>query len=355
MPGTDLMPTGAAETFTGSNGATPNATNIVVALNQGTGGAITIQSNGLRMRTGTAQFNRLSIRLGSVSVSNCEVEFTWTVAATSVLFAHAIIRSNNTIDAGHGYLFSLEPNDMTCTRHNPTTTYAGPDLSTITHGFTAGQVVRTRIAIFADRIRARTWLAANPEPTSTWQMDYTDTSGAGGFTTAGSIGFTASAATAGSKDFFMDDIDVHDTITPTQATLAAGGSITPAGACVKRTNKAFAGSTTPTGALTKMRVVVRAFVGSITPAGALLKAFPRVFTGSTTPAGAFAKRANKKFAGTTTPAATIIKRPNRRFAGSITPTGVGVVDFLGRVFGRPGTVVMTLIQRAEVRVRYRKG
>ncbi len=355
MPGTDLMPTGAAETFTGSNGATPNATNIVVALNQGTGGAITIQSNALRIRTGTAQYNRLSIRLGSVSVSDSEVEFTWTVAATSVLFAHAVLRSNSTIDAGHGYLFSLEPNDMTCTRHNPTTTYAGPDLSTITHGFTAGQVVRTRIALFGNRIRARTWLAANPEPTSAWQMDYTDLAGSGGFTTAGSIGFTASSASAGSKDFFMDDIDVHDTITPTQATLAAGGSITPAGACVKRPNKTFAAAITPTGALTKMRVVVRAFTGAITPTGALMKAFPRLFTGSIAPTGAFAKQASKKFAGATTPAATILRRPNRRFTGSVTPAGVGVTLFLGRVFGRPGQVVMTLIQRAEVRIRYRKG
>jgi len=355
VPGTDLMPSGAMETFTGSNGSSPSATNITTALNQGSGGSVTIQGNQCDLKTGTTQFNRTSIRITGLSVSDSEIEFTWTVLALSVAFCGCFVRSNNLIDGGHGYLFSLEPNDMTVTRHNPTSTYAGPDLVTNTHGFTAGQVVRTRIALFGNVIRVRTWLASNSEPTSVWQITYTDTSGAGGFTTAGSIGWTVSSASAGSKDFLIDNIDIHNAITPTQATLLATGAITPAGALIKTSGKKFAGAITPTGALARTRVVLKALAGAITPAGAFVKVPRKVLLGSVTPTGILVRRPSKLLAGAITPAAILKRAYIKRFTGAITPTGAGVVLGVGRIFGRPGIVVMSLIQRAEVRIRHRKG
>lgn len=355
MTGTDLMPSGAQQTFTGSNGATPSTTDITVALNQGSGGGISIQSNQMRIRTGTTAGNRTSVRITGVSVSDCELVFTWTVLSLSVAYSQVFLRANSAIDVGHGYMFSLEPTDMIVTRLNPPTTYAGPDLVTYTHGFTAGQVVRTRIALFGYRIRARTWLASNSEPTNAWQIDYTDPSGSGGFLTAGNIGLSVSSATTGSKDGFFDDVDLFDTITPSQATLAATGGITPAGALTKVITKKTAGTITPAGALTKSRAVPKFFTASITPAGALRKVAPKTFTSSLTPAGALARRTNKSFTGTLVPTATLRRITARRFTGAIVPSGVGAVMFVGRVFGRPGVVVMTLLHNAEVRIRHRRG
>lgn len=352
MPGTDLMPSGAMETFTGSNGSSPSATNITTALNEGSGGTVTIQGNQLDLKTGTTQFNRTSVRITGLSVANFEVEFTWTVLALSYAFAACYLRSNSAIDGGQAYMFSLEPNDMTVTRHNPTNTYAGPDLVTNTHGFTAGQVVRTRIALFGNVIRVRTWLASNSEPTSVWQINYTDT---GGFTTAGSVGFTVSSASAGSKDFLIDNVDIHDTITPTQATLNATGAITPAGALIKRANRSFTGAMTPAGALTKSRAVVRAMLGAITPAGALAKRPNKIMAGTVAPVGILVKRPSKLLAGVITPAALLKRAYVKRFTGAVTPAGVTDVLNVGRIFGRPGIVVMSLIKRAEIRIRHRKG
>jgi hypothetical protein len=355
MPGTDLMPSGAMETFSGSNGATPSATNITTALNQGSGGSVTIQGNQCDLKTGTTQFNRTSIRITGLSVSDAEVEFTWTVLALSVAYCGFYLRANSPIDSGHGYLFSLEPNDMTVTRHNPTATYAGPDLVTNTHGFTAGQVVKTRVALFGNVIRVRTWLASNSEPTSVWQIIYTDPSGSGGFTTAGSVGWTVSSASAGSKDFLIDSIDIHNAITPSQATLAATGGITPGGVLTKIPAKKFTGAMTPAGAFAKTRVVLKAMAGAITPTGLLAKIPQKALAGNVTPAGILVRRPNKKFAGVIAPAAALKRAYIKRFTGAITPAGVGVVLGVGRIFGRPGIVVMSLIQRAEVRIRHRKG
>lgn len=355
MPGTDLMPSGAMETFTGSNGSAPNATNITLALNQGSGGGITIQGNQLRIRTGTTQFNRTSVRLTGISLADWEVEFDWVVPSNSINFAQMMCRGGNSIDANEGYIFSLEPNDMTVTRHNPVNTYSGPSLVTDTHGFTTGQLVRTRVAMFGYRIRSRTWLVGDPEPTSVWQIDYTDPSGSGGINQAGAIGWSTSSATSGSKDFFVDNIDLHDTITPSQATLFATGGITPTGVLVKQPRKLFAGAMTPAGALTKSRAVTRSFAGAITPAGALMKSLPRNFAGVITPAGVLKRQPNKKFVGAVTPAGATRKSMIKTFAGSIAPTGAAVVTFVGRIFGRPGLVVMKLLERAEVRIRHRNG
>lgn len=354
MTGTDLMPSGAVQTFTGSNGASPSATDITTALNQGSGGSVTIQSNTLQLKTGTTAFNRTSVRITGVSISDGEIEFTWTVPSASVIFMGCFVRANSAIDGGQGYLVSLQAADMTVTRHNPTNTYTGPDLQTITHGFTTGQVVRSRIALFGLRIRARTWLVGNSEPTSLWPIDYTDTVGAGGFTTAGSWGLTASSATSGSQNAFFDDLDLHDTITPTQATLFATGSITPTGALTKKAPKTFAGSITPSGALAKSRSVTRAFAGAITPAGAFIKVPLKVLSGTITPTGAFAKRPAKLLTGSIVPTGILHKRPAKKMSGTITPTGGAVITFIGRIFGRPGVAVMNLLQRATVTIRYRR-
>ena len=348
---TSLMPSGTPETFTGSNGSAPNATNVAVTMADGSG-AITVQSNSCRMRTGTTAFQRLSMRLTGVSVADCEVVFTWTVMTGASAFPYIILRGGSNLDSGNGYLFSLEVSDMTLTRH---VSYAGPDLVTVTHGFTAGQVVKTRVAIFGQVIRARTWLASNSEPTSSWQITTTDLVGSGGISAAGMIGWTVASGSAGAKDFFLDDVDAKDTLTPTLATLLATASISPSAALIKTMPKIFTAGISPAGALTKMRVVVRTFTAGISPAGVLKKALPRTFTAAITPSAVMIKKDIKTFASLIIPVAVLVKKPARKFTGAVSPSGSAVATFIGRIFGRPGIVVMRLVTRAEVRIRHRKG
>jgi len=347
-----LLPSGAAvETFTGADGSAPNATNWTVARNEGTGGSVTIQGNRCRLRCGNADGNRISLRVtGITALADAEMVFDWDV--TPNMYPTAILRSDSQISTVNGYTFSLRQNDMVVSRRVLPTPI---DLVTNTHGFVFGDQVRSRIAIFGQRIRARTWLRSQPEPTNTWQIDYTDT---GGITTGGYVGVTmqSSSSAAGSVDFFIDNLSLSDTITPTQATLFATGNITPTSVEISTTKKLLTGAMTPGGVLTKSRAVLKVLAGAITPSGVLLKALPKVFTGQITPTNILTRSPAKKFAGALTPTAFIRRGPSRKFAGAITPTNTTTsVTFIGRVFGRPGLIVMTLVTRARVSIRHRKG
>jgi hypothetical protein len=342
-----VMPSGVPETFTGADGSVP--AQVTQALNEGSGGGISVQGNQLRVRTGGTTGNRTSVRLTGVSKTDVEMVFTWTV--NSGLYGQAMLRSANaSLDTGNTYQFSLVPNDMTLVRRSPG--YSGPALVTATHGFTNGQVVRTRVAVFGQVLYARTWLAVDPEPTSVWQIIYTDT---GGITATGSLGISASSASTGSKDLFVDDLDAKDVLTPTQATLFAAGSVGLAGTETSIVRKAFSAALASAGAFTKSRAVVRAFSGALSTAGAMKRGLGRTFGGVLAPAGAKRAVAGKKFASAITPTAAIRRSPVKRLAGTVAPAGLGVVLFVGRIFGRPGIVVMKLVQKASVRIRQRKG
>ena len=346
-----LLPSGAAvETFTGADGSAPNPTNWTTARNEGTGGGITIQGNRCRLRSGTADGNRISLRVtGITALADSEIVFDWDIAPD--MYPTLILRSDSQISTVNGYTFSLRQNDMTVSRRvSPGFT----DLVTNTHGFVFGEQVRTRVAIFGQRIRARTWLRSQPEPTSVWQIDYTDT---GGITAGGYVGITMQSAgsASGSVDFFIDNVSLSDTITPSQATLFATGSITPSGVSIRVPQKKFTASITPAGALIKSRAVYKILTGAVTPSGALVKVIPRLFGGTIAPTGAIRRTPAKRFTASTTPAAFLRKTPARKFAGTITPAGAGVPVFIGRLFGRPGIAVMSLITRASVRIRQRKG
>lgn len=346
-----VMPSGAPQTFTGSNGAAlPDFT---TALNEGSGGSATIQSNQARIRTGTASGNRTSVRVTGVSRADVEIVLTWTIPALNSQFPKVYVRANTGIDTGTGYYLELEESTMVLGR---SISYSSTGMATYSHGFTAGQVVRTRMACFGNRIKARTWLAANSEPTNSWQIDHTPATG-DRVDAAGNIGVTTAAGTAGSKDFFFDNFDALDTETPTQATFSGTGSLAPSGVLRKTVIKApFTGSLTPAGATAVQRVVVRVFTGALTPVGALQKALPRLFTGSLTPSGVLRRNVTKApFTGSLTPAGATRKQANRTFAGAITPAGVGIVTFIGRIIGYPGLAVMNVIKAGDARIRHRKG
>lgn len=348
---TNLMPSGSADTFTGTNGTSLVGTNWVNPLNEGSGGSWQIQGNQGRLRTGTTAFNRTSVRINRADLADGEVVFDWVVPAASTMFPAFYARAGTNLngDGGYYFLFNHGTNQIELGKWVPN--FNGVALAAVSYTFTPGVIMRVRIAIFGSRIRMRMWPAANTEVTSTWDMDFTDS---GTQPTTGKWGFTNSSATAGSKDMFVDNVDLTDTITPSLATITVSGSTTPTGALTKTTIKTFIGSTTPSGVLTKIKVVTRVFTGSLTSSGALKKIVAKNFSGSTTPSGVLKKFVSKKFTGSTTPTGSVRKMIGKRFVGSITPNGTMLRQQFGRIFGRPGIVVVTHRVVGEIRARIRR-
>jgi glycerophosphoryl diester phosphodiesterase len=64
---------------------------------------------------------------------------------------------------------------------------------------------------------------------------------------------------------------------------------------------------------------------------------------------------SKVFTATVTAAGTVRKTLLRTIVGSITPSGALLSTYIGRLFGRPGRVVIRIITEARVRMRHRNG
>lgn len=364
-----IMPHGIAETFTGSNGATPSAQISTPTTNEGSGGALTIQGNQMRMRTGTTAFNRISCKIALAgSLADGEVVFDWVAPAWGTMFPGFYARAGSALNGDGGYYFLPSSTDMEFGKWVPN--FNGVGLSTISYTFTTGVTYRTRIAIFGSRIRMRTWPALDPEATGSWDMDVTDS---GTQPTTGNWGWTNSSGSAGSKDYFIDNVNLYDSVTPTSAAINPTGSITATSTLNKRTGKNFAssstatgvlikrtaknivGSITSTGALVRIRVVTRLFTGSITATSTLGKRISKNFASSSTATGVLVKRTGKNFASSSTATGVLKRRPAKLLAGSITPAGSTVMMFIGRVFGFPGIVVTTIRKAGDLRARLRRG
>jgi hypothetical protein len=348
------MPSGAAETFTGADGSAPNATNITLATNTGSSpGAITVQTNRLRITAGSAIGNKTSARITGLSVADSETTFDWIVPDNSTAFGRFIVRSNTAVDGLDGYMIYCDANDLSISR-----SVAGVDsgnLVTTTHGLTLGQIVRCRVAMFGNRLRVRVWRRVDSEPTNVWQIDFTDTSGSA-IAGPGAIGWlTTNAANGSPHNFIIDTVDVQSAITATLATLTAAGTIVPAGTLGKSPAKRLAGAVASAGVIFTTRVVPKAFAGAVALAGALRKVAPKTFSGVLAPTAVTVKVPAKRLAGTIATSATYSRRAARRFAGSIAPSGSTTGSFAGSVFGRPGIVVMRFVQDAIVRIRSREG
>jgi len=120
---------------------------------------------------------------------------------------------------------------------------------------------------------------------------------------------------------------------------SVAGSVTPAGALVKETQKPLGGSAGPAGAVTKQ--TGKTVTGSVTPAGAMVKQAAKILTGALTPsgavatalvrllslagsiaaAGALARQTNKALAGSATPEGALTKQTSKTFIGALTPAG----------------------------------
>jgi len=148
---------------------------------------------------------------------------------------------------------------------------------------------------------------------------------------AGGTEYTQSAAgtlTPAGALLRMTDKTFAGSITPAGALVRQGqkpvaGTVTPAGILLKKAIKSFAGAITPTGALSTTKLFVRAIAGSIAPAGALVRQTLKPLAGSITPAGALAKLTAKVFAGSITPTGALatVKTVLKSIAGAIAPSG----------------------------------
>lgn len=350
---TSLMPGGGVDLFTGTTGTSAAGTNWVIATNEGTGGSWTYQSGQGRLRTGTAANNRTSVRINRADLADGEALFDFVVPASSTMYPAFYARAGTSINGDGGYYFLFNHGASGMMEFGKwVPNYNGVPLSDISYTFTPGVIMRVRIAIFGSRIRMRMWPAANSEVTTSWDMDFTDS---GTQPTTGRWGFTNAAQSAGSKDWFLDNVDLFDIITPSQATVTVGGSITATGNMVKQVPKIFTASITAAGAFAKLKVVPKLLTGSITAAGAFRKSTTKTLTGSITGAGAFKKNATKRFTASVTAAGAFKKNATRKFAGTITPAGSAVVVFVGRIFGYPGILIMKIFKPGDLRIRFRRG
>ena len=347
-----LMPGGVQDSFTGSNGTTLANTNWAITTSEGSGYSWTIQGNQARLTTGTAVNNRISVRVNRATLADGEAVFDWVVPASSTMYPAFYARAGSALNGDGGYYFLLNSTGGQIVMGKWVPNYTGNDLSTVSYSFTVGNIMRTRVAVFGSRIRMRTWLASNSEPTGVWDMDFTDS---GTQPTTGYWGFTNAAQTSGSKNFFIDNFNLLDTITPSQQSITVGGTISMAGALIKQVPKAFAGSITMSGVYSKIKVVSRIFGGSITMAGALKRNAAKSLGGSITPSGVVKRNVTKKLTGSITMTGSFGRRARKVFSGSITPTGATVITYVGRVFGYPGILVMRVFKPGDLRIRFRRG
>ena len=344
-----IMPSGGVDTFTGSNGASFNSTNWVTSLANGTGAA-TIQNNAGRIRTGTVAGQRISVRVNTAARRDAEFLFDWTIPSNVSAYPRVLMRClDMALDTKSAYYFSLETNRMEAGIYNAS--YVGTAISTKVYtGRTPGQVIRTRIAIFGTEAKARSWLASSTEPT-TWDIELTSLSN----TSNGYFGITQATNDGGAIDLVIDNANLFDEIVSSQKKTNHASSITPYASFTKRLSRGFSASIAPTGTTSVRRVVVRKFTGSVVATTIFNDQAGKALYGSVLAAGAYRHRVGKWLRSTLAPMGTLRRIPVRRGAGSVTPVGRLEVYSVGRVFGRPGIVVMRVYKAGDVRGRVRRG
>jgi hypothetical protein len=144
--------------------------------------------------------------------------------------------------------------------------------------------------------------------------------------------------------------DHEGTVTPAGALVRRtnkieAGTVTPAGSIAKRTSKAQAGTLTPAGALAAIKIITNIIAGTLTPAGTLVRRTSKVLAGSLTSTGALVKQTNKLWAGTITPAGALVKRTLKALAGALTTAGAHVGEITTVVPDAVAAVAMTLYPR----------
>ncbi len=178
---------------------------------------------------------------------------------------------------------------------------------------------------------------------NTLVQTFTDTS-----LTAGKIGFALYDATTGSSA--IDDFKGG----PLRQVLRAYGSIAPYHLLRKTAQAIKTGATQPSGTLAVQRIVSRLLSGTVSVNGTMLLTFFRSFNGSAVPTGNVRRVAQLIKFGKIPTSGTIRRFVKKIPVGVITPVGTLDPNFLGRILGKAGAVIMTVVKRGEIRVRFRR-
>ena len=350
-----LMPSGGVQTFTGTDGTQwikPGTVDFVDGIDQDVGWGYYNNNQG-RMQSGTTAGYRFSARLDIAARADIELLFDWVIPSGGEAsgYPRVLLRGGSELDTITSYFLTLERTQMEDGRYNAS--YSGTTITTKSYsGRNAGDIVRTRIAIFGNKIKARSWPSSNTEDVSTWDIDITDST----VSAAGYFGITMAGSTSGTKYFSIDNFNAFDSETPSQKTTTQSGSTTPSGILIKTVPKRPGGSLTSSGVLSIRRVVLRTFSGSVSVGGALNgKSGQKNMGGSVAPVGTLRKVARKRVGGSIGISATIDRRLWKRLFGQIATTTHRELENKGRVSGKPGIVIMWINKAGESRARVRKG
>ncbi len=166
--------------------------------------------------------------------------------------------------------------------------------------------------------------------------------------TAGKIGFIIYDAVVGSSA--IDDFKGG----PLLQVVRAFGTATPAGPFRKVGQLTKSGTTATVGVLATRRLVFRVLTATVSTAGTILRAFPRSFGGGTAPTGALRNVARLIKSGSVASSGVMGRRANKIPTGVIATTSIFTPTFLGRILGKAGAVIMTVVKRGEIRMRFRR-
>jgi hypothetical protein len=149
-------------------------------------------------------------------------------------------------------------------------------------------------------------------------------------------------------------VTLFDKVNIALATLSLGGSLAMTGVHLRSSFLLETGSVAPAGTLSMLKVAFLSLAGSLTPSGLMSRLGFLEANGILSPTGVHLKLPQLVKTGSSAPAATFKLAVLRTLTSTVALTGDSLVLFLGRVFGRAGTLVMKVWARGSVRLRVRR-
>lgn len=349
------MTTYFTDAFTGSNGASWNATNWttsgVSSLNTA-GSSNTIQTNRGRQNAGSATgyTGRSAIRYAGTN--RADLEMSGKITFNTAVDGHfeCWIRADTSAIDGTGYILQMNTGTTGTVSLVRANSYSYTTLASVNKTISQSTEYGWKHYCVGNSHKVKVWATSGAEPGS-YDITQTDST----VTAAGYCYVIAIGGGSASYTHDLDDVTLTDGTGGAAATYT--GSVTATGAFARTTvtKNPFTGSCTPSGTWSYIKVVQRLFTSSITAVGAFVKGATKSFSGSSTAAGTVTKQARKSFSGSITSSGFFQKSFIRVFTGTITAVGVATITFIGRIFGRPGRVKTAIMKAGEVRMRIRRG
>jgi hypothetical protein len=345
------MTTYFTDAFTGSNGASWNASNwtasSISTLNTA-GATATIQGNRGRLFTGSVASYGGKVARRYAGTNQADLEM-----SGKIIFNDAIdgqfqcwIRASTSAIDGTGYAFTVtvgSSDNVTIIRAN---SYSYTTIGTASVTISQGSEYNWKHYCVGNTHKAKVWTGSEPA----YNVDVSDSV----VTAAGYAYVIAVGGGSAGFDVDIDDVSLTDGTGGAAATYT--GSVTATGTIHKIVTKnPFTGSITASSTWSYIKIVERLFTSSVTATGALVKGVVKSFAGFSTAESTMTKQAQKRFAGSITGTGFFQKNFIRVFTGTITAVGASTITFVGRVFGRPGRVKTTVTKAGEVRMRIRRG